>query len=263
MYDIVYSITFHQKIDFVNHFLKNIEKYNSKNRYLVIIHLSNILYKNKKNIYSKNVIINPTHYDKKLYTHLLLKPFIENFEHLVSQKIQFNNFMTLSSSNRLVRQAPKFNQKNTASVENKTYNQVQYFDNKSWYWWPKFFKNKKILKIFQEHQIKLISGQVSGRLYPKNIMAKVCEFIRKNKIMSVIENEVVFEEILLPSLAKHYMSSPQKVYCHTFWNKLNVSKCIPTPEEVEKILKEKKNVYIIKRFPADLNHALYNGKFWQ
>ena len=39
-YDIVYSITFHQKINIVNHFLKNIEKFNENNKYLVIIHLS-------------------------------------------------------------------------------------------------------------------------------------------------------------------------------------------------------------------------------
>ena len=41
-----------------------------------------------------------------------MKPFIENFEYLISQKICFSNFMTLTSSNRLVRQAPKFELQN-------------------------------------------------------------------------------------------------------------------------------------------------------
>lgn len=31
MYDIVYSALFHQAIDVVNHFLKNIEEYNIEN----------------------------------------------------------------------------------------------------------------------------------------------------------------------------------------------------------------------------------------
>ena len=66
MYNIVYSITFHQSIDFVNHFLKNIEEYNIKNNYLVIIHLSDTLYEQKNKLYAKNVIINPIHYNKKL-----------------------------------------------------------------------------------------------------------------------------------------------------------------------------------------------------
>ena len=52
------------------------------------------------------------HYNKKRLTHLLMKPFIENFEYLISQKICFSNFMTLTSSNRLVRQAPKFELQN-------------------------------------------------------------------------------------------------------------------------------------------------------
>ena len=94
MYDIVYSIIFHQKIDFVNHYLKNIEKYDNVNNYLVIIHLSDILYKKKDKIYKKNVIINPIHYNKKGTTHLLMKSFIENCEYLISQKIRFGNFYT-------------------------------------------------------------------------------------------------------------------------------------------------------------------------
>ena len=79
------SITFHQSVDFVNHFLKNIEKYNIENNYLIIIHLSDNLYKQKDNLYKKNVIINAIHYNKKRATHLLMKPFIENFEYLISQ----------------------------------------------------------------------------------------------------------------------------------------------------------------------------------
>ena len=66
MYDIVYSALFHQAIDVVNHFLKNIEEYNIENNYLVIIHLSDNLYEQKDHLYKKNVIINPIHYNKNI-----------------------------------------------------------------------------------------------------------------------------------------------------------------------------------------------------
>lgn len=251
MYDIVYSITFHQSLDFVNHFLKNIEKYDVKNNYLIVIHLSNNLYEKKDQIYKKNVLINPIHYNKKVTTHLLLKPFIENFEYLISQNIKFNNFMTLSSSNRFVREAPKFELDESPLCEN---NVDQIMNELKDWWWPKFLKNKKIVEVFQSNKIKLICGQVSGRLYSKNVIEKICDFIREKKILDLIEREVVFEEIIFPSLANYYMNKEQKVYCHTFWNK---PRCIPNVNDVYKILEEKPHIYIIKRFPENLNHALF------
>lgn len=255
MYNIVYSIVFHQSIDFTNHFLKNIEKYNLENKYLVIIHLSDNLYHKKEEIYKKNVIINPIYYNKKISTHLLLKAFIENFEYLISQKICFNNFMTLTSSNRLVRQAPKFELQNIQICEDKTIQNIN--DLKGWHW-PVFLKNKNIVKVFQNNQIKLISGQVSGRLYPKNVLEKICEFIRVNKIIDLITKEIYFEEIILPSLSNYYMNTNQQVYCYTFWNKPS---SIPTVNDVKQILIEKPHIFIIKRFPTNLNDILFKTEF--
>ena len=259
MYNIVYSITFHQSVDFVNHFLKNIEKYNIENNYLVIIHLSDNLYNQKDNLYKKNVIINPIHYNKKKVTHLLMKPIIENFEYLISKKICFSYFMTISSSNRLVRQAPKFDLQNIQLCEKKNiiYEKIVDFNLNKWHW-PVFIKNKKIIKVFQDNKIKLIGGQVCGRLYSKNIMEKICQFIRVNKIMDLIEQECVFEEIILPTLANYYMNTTQQLYGHTFWHHPSY---IPRVSDVKEILEKKPHIYIIKRFPEDLNHILYKTVF--
>lgn len=254
MYNIVYSVIFHQSIDYVNHFLKNIDKYNIKNNYLVIIHLSDNLYEQKDKLYKKKVIINPIHYNKQTKTHLIMKAFIENFEYLISQKISFANFMTLTSSNRLVKQAPKFKLPNMQLCENKIIQNINDLNN--WHW-PRFLRNKKFVKIFQDNKIKLISGQVSGRLYTKNVMEKICEFIRVNKIFDLIQKETYFEEIILPSLANYYMNN-QKVYCHVFWDN---HRSIPKVDDVKQILKEKPHIFIIKRFPNNLNHILYKADF--
>ena len=262
MYDIVYSVIFHQEINLVNHFLKNIEKFNKNNNYLVIIHLSIKLFKIKDKIYKKNVIINPIHYNKKHHNHLLIKSVIENFEYLISQKISFKNFMTLNSSNRLVRQAPKFEKQNIKFCENKVIQNIKEL-NKNWSHWPNFLKNKKIVNIFKNHKIKIICGQVSGRLYSKELMEKIVYFIRIKKLLKIIQCETVFCEIILPSLAGYYIDiAKQKVYCHTFWDK---PKSIPTVNEVINLLKTKPNIYIIKRFPDNINHILFkaleNNKF--
>ncbi len=261
MYNIVYSITFHQSVDFVNHFLKNIERYNTENNYLIIIHLSDNLYNKKDDLYKKNVLINPIHYNKKLFTHLLMKPFIENFEYLISQKICFDNFMTLSSSNRLVRQAPKFELQNIQLCENKNIQNINNLKVSHWNNWPAFLKNKDIIKVFQDNKIKLIDGQVSGRLYSKNVMEKICEFIRVNKIMDLIKKETCFEEIILPTLANYYMNTNQQLYCHTFRFPSAPCRSIPTVSDVKQILKEKPHIFIIKRFPENLNHILYKTVF--
>jgi len=255
MYNIVYSIIFHQSVDFVNHFLKNIEKYNIENNYLVIIHLSDNLYDQKDDIYKKNVIINPIHYNKILFTHLLLKAVIENFEYLISQKIDFSNFMTLSSSNRLVRQAPKFELQNIQLCENKNIQNIN--DLKEWHW-PIFLENKDIVKVFQDNKIALIAGQMEGRLYSKIVFEKICEFIRVNKIMDLIQKETCFEEIFFPTLANYYMNRTGQKYCHTF---RNIPSCIPTVSEVKQLLEEETRIYIIKRFPEDLNHILFKTEF--
>ena len=180
----------------------------------------------------------------------MTKPFIENFEYLISQKINFNNFMTLTSSNRLVRQAPKFESQNIQLVENKIIQDINVLV--GWVW-PNFLENKDIVKIFQDNK-KIINGQVSGRLYSKNVMEKICEFIRVNKIMDLIKKETVFEEIIFPSLAYYYMNAIPELYCHTFWN---IPSTIPNVDDVKQILKERPHIYIIKRFPEDLNHILF------
>ena len=54
------------------------------------------------------------------------------------------------------------------------------------------------------------------------------------------------------------MNTTQQVYCHTFWDKPPHS--IPTVSDVKQIL-EKPHIYIIKRFPIDLNHILYKTVF--
>ena len=259
MYDIIYSIIFHQEIDIVNHFLKNIEKYNTVNNYLVIIHLSNELFKIKDKIYGKNVIINCIHYNKRRFTHLTMKPHIENCEYLINNHIKFNNYMLLSSGCRFVRQAPKFEYNNKKLYKKEVEQNIS--DLKGWHW-PKFLKNKNIVDIFQENKIKLIGGQVSGRLYPRNIIIQICKFIRQKKFFYIIQQESVFDEIILPSLFNYYTYETAsntygyEMYAKIFWHRSN---SVPKITDIVKELRDNNQTCIIKRFPNNINHELFKA----
>ena len=253
-YDIIYSVIFHQSIEFINNFIENIEKYNEQNNYLIIIHLSEDLYEERDKIYKKNVSINSRFFDKKLHTELIFKSILQNCEYLLKNKIKFNNFMTLSSSNRFIKQAPKFNMCNNKLTKNKNSTDIEKL--KKWYWYELLMKNSEIVSLFDNLKIELICGQVSGRLYPKNIILEIYKFIREKDIFNLIRKSYfVFDELILPSLAKYFMREEQKVYCHIFYNK--ETNDVPTISELENLLKINNNICIAKRFPNDLNHEIY------
>ena len=253
-YDIIYSVIFHQSVEFVNNFIKNIEKYNEQNNYLIIIHLSDNLFKEKDKIYQKNVFINSHFFDKKIHTELIFKSILQNCEYLIKNRINFNNFMTLSSSNRFIKQAPKFKFFINRLTKNKNSTNIEKL--KKWYWYDLLMKNNEIVSLFDNLQIELIFGQVSGRLYPKNIILEIYKFIKEKNILTIIKkSHFVFDELILPSLAKYYMKEKQKVYCHIFYNK--ETNDTPTIPQLEKLLKINNHICIAKRFPTDLNHQIY------
>lgn len=100
---------YHQDTKFINESLENLKKYNKLNNYLVIMHLSDKLYNLKDHIkLSNNILINPDHFNKKPHTHLILKAHIINCNYLVDKKIEFSNFVPLSSRCYFVCQSPKF-----------------------------------------------------------------------------------------------------------------------------------------------------------
>lgn len=252
MFNVVYSIRLHQEVEYINHLLKNIEKNNTKNNYMVIIHLSTDIFKVKEQIYTKNVIINPIHYNiPELYTHLLMKSFVQNVEYLVEKDIKYANIITLSSGMRFVRDIPIIKINNTNICKNEVIQDIE--ELQGWNW-PAFKKNKDIIDIFKKNKIKLMFGVYTGRIYPRNVSIEICKFIRNNNIMNIIQNETVFDEIILPSLGNYYMNKNIHKYSHIFWNKIHY---IPSKKDITEILKQRDDICIIKRFPNDINHELY------
>ena len=147
-YDVIYSLCFHQQIDYVNHYLKNLEKYNINNKYLVIINLSNDLSKVRDKIYDKNVIIYHKSSNKRIITYDLMNAYIDNYIYLKLLNLKFNNYMLLTSSSRFVRQISKLEEyKGDIGIfEGSNLCHLK----SDWYHTNEFFENKKIINILKK-----------------------------------------------------------------------------------------------------------------
>ena len=71
-YDILYSITAHESCESLTNLIENTIKFNPKNKILICLHLNTYMHDNFICNW-ENVIINKIYYDKKIYTHHILK----------------------------------------------------------------------------------------------------------------------------------------------------------------------------------------------
>jgi len=278
IYDIVYSLPVHQNINIVNNLLENINKFNKNNKFCIILHLNDKLYAIKDQIYNKNVMINNIKYNKKRGTMDLLKCNLDNFEYLIKNNINFNNFMILTSSVRFVRQSPYFEKPNYI-CKLKKLNQIQDYNKivKS-NWYREVLKNKHLIDIIRKNKIELIDGNMNikqneGRIYAKEHYQNIYNFFKNNKIIKHITHQTYFEETLLPSLSMYFNDGKTtNNYCHVFWE-FSGKKCsrspvgngenriiyyqVPTVELIKDTLKNNDSIFIIKRIPDDTNDPVY------
>ena len=260
MYDIIYSVLYHQSIDYVNNHLDNLHKYNNNNKYKIIAHLSDELYKNKHLINKYNLIINKIHSNKVKCTHMILKAIIDNFYFLIKKNIIFYNFIIISSNNVFVRQSPRFeNNEITLNIRQISDYDIDYLSKEPWRHWKNFLKNNYILKNFQKNSIIPTKSQISGTVYTFNLMKKIYEYITKYRLLENIKCETYFEEIIIPSLAMYYTNEKPKCYCYIFQkrDKVHNNKLkIVENNDIKKILEINPNIFIIKI--KGINNSDYN-----
>ena len=250
-YNIIYSIICHQEIDVIKNLTKNIIKFNKNNRFFICLHLNNINYKFRKTLTSNHVIINDIFYDKKSGTHLLCKPHLDNFLFLKNKKYKFYNFITLSSRCRFIKQMPVFEKQ----IYNPLYlNEEQDLTKLNRWWWPHFLKNKKIVKLFKSKKIALVKGQTSGRIFSRELIEDIYNFITKNNIFNKIDYECYIDEVLFPTLCHYYIGTKKNICCYKFGK---TSSYIPSLDELKNKLNNlDDSICIIKKMPDDINHPI-------
>lgn len=258
-YDICYSILFHQGIDLVNYVLKNIEKYNSNNKYIVIVHLCESLYKQRGKLYSANLLINDIHYDKQRDTIKLFKPHLENFKYLYDHHIDVNNFMLLSSACRFVKQAPHFHKNDIELIKNEKHQNIAELRSrvaKSNSNLSMFLKNKKIVKLLEEKKIEIIKGCPYAQSYPVKLFDSIYKFIYDNNILGLVTSNGIFEEVLIATLRNYYTITKFNYIQKTYSCCLNK---FPSIDYIKNVINNEKDICIVKRFPDVVNHP--NHKF--
>ena len=108
VFDVVYNVFYHQDVAFVNDHIRNTFKFNKNNKYLIIAHLNDNLYKNHKELLRLNLIINPVFYDKKIFSWQLTVARLENYQYLKNNGIKFNHMMLTVGTGRFIRQVPYY-----------------------------------------------------------------------------------------------------------------------------------------------------------
>jgi hypothetical protein len=211
-FDVIYSVLFHQNINFINNFLVNLNYFNKNNKYLVIIHLTDRLFKKQQKINKINCLVNPNHFNKESRTISISKAIFENFKYIIKKKIISNYIIPISSRVIFIKQAPKFIFYNNKYINNKK-NYKFYCDSKL-KWINNFKKNIKLINYFKKNKINLTISQLSGYLFNYNSIKKIYKFIINNKIFRLIENDnAYFDEILFNSLANYFNNINYKLFC--------------------------------------------------
>ena len=109
VYDVIYNVFFHQSVKYINDFVKNVQKFNKNNKYLIVAHLSKDLYKNNLNeIIRTNLLINPCNYNKKIFTWQLTQSRLENYQYVKELGIKFNHMNLTVATGRFVKQVPHY-----------------------------------------------------------------------------------------------------------------------------------------------------------
>lgn len=249
MYDIVYSVLFYERIEFINHFINNVKKMNKNNNYLIIAHLSESAYLEKELIIKENVIINNKYYNKIPRNYSILQAILDNYEYLIKNGINFNHFMPLSSGCRFVKPAPHFKyfyKEFVYKLENDTKHLYNIINDINWSHYKLIFKDIKLIEFFKNKSIEIIHSPTSGRLYTNYEFFTIYSYINKYNLIGYCTESNYYDEILLPTLSNYLTGNLTELICYTFWEKghpytFRLSNML-------KIMKENEHICIFKGF---------------
>jgi hypothetical protein len=250
-YDIIYSVVAHESVETLHDLILNMIRCNKKIKFKIILHLNDFMFEKFKtqNIYEENLIINPIHYNKNTFTHLLLKGHLDNFQHFRKNNIQFRNMMFIASNCMFFREFDHCPDARKLLKHPLSFRGVRINyggDNL----WTDFKKNKKMFNFFVTRGVRIIKCQFEGKLLDFKVLENIYNYIYNYRIFSLIEKETCFEEFILPSLEKYFTGECSEPYCKVYWELQNFS---PTIDDINKLTEDPKNFYIVKRVKRDNN----------
>jgi hypothetical protein len=226
--DIIFSITCHEAPDCVIDMVQNIKYFCKKINFKIILHcnppLHTILQQHFKD--DSQVILHPNPFWMNQSVHLTQK-HLQNFQHV--QHLNFKYFCLLASNCLMIKELTR------EDLDNQNVEKIMlkggHIPYDTWHF-PTFFKNQYIVEQLKD--IELIGCLHEGSLYTKEQFGKINDFIFGKQLFENMTCDSYYEEILLPSLAKHFSKDGYlKSICKTFseipgsWRPLpiNIEEC--------------------------------------
>lgn len=261
MYDIVYSIIAHEAPDVLHNQIENIKKWNVSKNILICLHLNDYMY----SVFHSNdesVIINPDHFNKRMYSVDILQAHVRNVRFLREKNINYKSFMLIASNVMFVKQFDINKHMPTIKLSEELYTVensyiVAFNKCSAWNGWRLFGKYSQLIQICNQKKIPLVFDQNEGRLYSRELIEKIADFLEENKLLAYEYNEVIAEEIFLPSLEKYFCGNKNvEKFCKVYWDSHNFQ---VTVDDIHNVRNNKEeNTYCVKRVNRRMNDPIRN-----
>ena len=269
---IVYNILAHEQPACVFDLVQNIAKFNVTHEWRVIVNYSNYLNEAIGHWKMDNVIVCPRAFDKHWHTYSLLQGLVENWLHVKQIGLTYSHMMFFASNCMFVTTPPNFEQfdmwdpsstiedfKAKTSVDyQETWNTLAHYEGIDDWHWNFFTQNKKITSILNNLPCARFSGaQWEGVIYSQSVADTILGFIHERDLGHLVNQEMCFEEFILPTLEQTFFQSFAKRLCHVAWNREHLT---PTVDDIAKIIEQCRagisEQCMVKRIPRDLDNPL-------
>jgi len=224
---LIYSVLCHEHPDSVVDMIQNIFYYHKDISCTIVLNTTPDMYTVLKAHESPTIFLAPPS-NKQMWTYDILKGHIINFTFCQTNALRSTYFIPLAS-NCMFHRHVTLSEINDACASVATSSSPA--ENYAKWHWPKFFRNYDIIRCLRKHNIhKFYRGNHEGAILPYDIMAKIVNFTLTNNIISLIQQETVFEEMLLHTLYSHFVGREIVNICKIFTTSPNLT---PSIEEIE------------------------------
>jgi hypothetical protein len=256
MYDIVYSIIAHEDIQCVLDLLKNIfSVHECKYKIFVILHLSDELFlkRDEINKFSKDVNVNPSHFNSKLPSFDLVKKHIENFEY-VDSIIKFKIFSYVASNCMFFKSPDRLYIENM--IKEKIEQPIEDYScmNNTDNWVHSGgMKKNDLLKEKLCGKIGFYHSTIEGWTCNYTIFKEIVKFIKDFDIENIITEQTVWEEVIFESIKRYLTGKGCDCMCKVFYYQESITK-----EQFDFYVSNKgeSNICSLKRIPRNMNDPI-------
>lgn len=211
MYDIIYSINVHESPECVHDLLDNIFAFHPQLSIGIILNTSHTMFDALNTVSRSHVWLFPIPLNKQWCSYGIFLGYIQNFCYLVSQSIEAKYYILLASNCMFHRPVSlEFIQEKYAESD------ITYILTAPMPPIPEWCQTYQLScnpQFFQELNIPLYNSYHEGAIFPWHVFQQIVSFKDWTAISSRIRMEFAFEEVLFPSLHRHFTGRALRSIC--------------------------------------------------